>query len=137
LHPLKDMKLNEDRATKVVEMIKGGCPRLFAARAAGVVERTLHYWLRKGRDERKRRDDGDEPNADLDMFVRLVDDVELAEATCVSKAVGMVTAAAESGVWSAAAWWLERRWPEEFGANRAEIVRELRELRKALRDKGD
>jgi hypothetical protein len=34
--------------------------------------------------------------------------------------VGLILQAARSGTWSAAAWLLERRWPERWGRRRAE-----------------
>src|SRR5438045_3303255 len=43
------------------------------------------------------------------------DAVEKAEAEAKVRAVGQIIRAAHNGTWQAAAWWLERRYPREYG----------------------
>jgi hypothetical protein len=43
------------------------------------------------------------------------DAIEKAEAEAKIRAVGQIVRAAQGGTWQAAAWWLERRYPKQFG----------------------
>ena len=48
-------------------------------------------------------------------LVNLFFDMDVAESRRVSENVEMILTAAKSGTWQAAAWWLERTHPAEFG----------------------
>jgi hypothetical protein len=130
-------KLTPERVKRIVEMADSGVSRDKIAAGVMMSRSQLYLWLATGRKERKRREKGGEPDEGLDDLVDLVSLVEAAEARLMERCVRRIDAAAESGTWQAAAWLLERKWPDHFGANRAEIVRELRDLRKALMGKGD
>ncbi len=53
---------------------------------------------------------------------RLQEDVAQAEAQSIADHLAIVTTAARTGTWQAAAWTLERRWPGEFGRRESEPV---------------
>jgi hypothetical protein len=58
-----------------------------------------------------------------------------AEARAVVQRVRAIRSAGETGTWQAAAWWLERCFPEDFATNRAEVrqlLKEVRELKHRL-----
>ena len=78
-----------------------GTPEKFAAEAAGVPERTFHYWCQQGRD-------GIEP------YASFVTAVERARAI---GAKNLLTRVLKGEKGSAGAQWvLERRFPREFGS---------------------
>lgn len=79
----------------LLEMLGRGVPRRHAAAAAGLNHNTLYRQIKR------------DP-----AFAAAV---ELAEGNAVSAAIQTIRGAADSGQWAAAAWFLERRYPEEFG----------------------
>ena len=110
-------KLTPETQKVIVDSIAAGVPRATAAQRAGISDRCLYKWHAKGRK-------GGKGNEEL---VQLFQAIKKAEADAVARNVALVQKAAAKS-WQAAAWWLERRYPEEFGANR----RELAELRRRL-----
>ena len=117
-------KLTPETQKVLVEAIAAGVPRAVAAMRAGISERCLYQWLAKGRKGGKRNEG----------FVQLFQTLQKAEADAVVRNVALVQKAAAKA-WQASAWWLERRYPEEFGTNRhelAELRKQILELRKLL-----
>jgi len=86
----------------ILDAVRDGCTRHDAAAAASVSESTLYRWLRAGR------------KATRGMYAEFVTAVKKAEAEAVNRNVRIITKAAETA-WQAAAWWLERRRPRDFG----------------------
>ena len=82
-----------------------------AAQLAGIAERTLDDWIRKGRD-------GVEP------YASFYADFSAAKAQGEQSYVGVIGKAAASGNWNAAAWILERRHPKRWGPKVRMIVEE-------------
>jgi hypothetical protein len=68
---------------------------------AGIDETTFSRWMAAG-------EKGKQPFADFAKAVKK------AEEEAVRKHVAVITKAAEKN-WQAAAWWLERRYPADFG----------------------
>ena len=145
-------KLDAALTAKIVQLASASVPRKFIATACGVTERCLYKWLAKGRKGGRGSED----------CVHLIPALKRAEAEAVAVSVGRIRRAANGGavlertttttvgpdgkpvtkvtekiaqpVWTADAWLLERRYPEEFSANRAEL-RELQRAYKALEDR--
>jgi hypothetical protein len=91
-------KLTEPVADDLVVLLAAGVPIPVAARSVGVSRRTLDRWLRQ--DE-------------------LRDRVEQARATGPEhrghrRSAGRAARRAAQFDWKAAAWWLERRWPDRW-----------------------
>lgn len=80
----------------ILEALRDGMPRELTAHLVGVARSTLGEWLRSP---------------------RFADAVAQAEAEMVHDALEAIRRAAESGTWQAAAWLLERRYPQRFGLN--------------------
>lgn len=99
---MRKSKLTPKRRKLIVEAIKDGNTNETAARLAGISEATLYNWLAKGRDE----ENGD--------YRKLLEEVEAAEAEAMAFMVDKVKQAAYED-WRAAAWYLERRRPADFG----------------------
>lgn len=95
--------LNDETTKKLCDALRGGNYLETAAAYAGVPKTTLHDWLRKGRK-------GTEPYA---AFVAEVEEALGAAET--GFVVRVATAARDPRHWTAAAWWLERRFPDRWG----------------------
>ncbi len=135
------LKLTPKLIATIAKHVSKGSPRKYAALAAGVAEVTVKKWVARGRSEK------------TGIYVSLVAALKDAEGSFVASNVAVIKKAA-NGVketvvkesvdkdgnvrretttrkvfeWTAAAWLLERRVQEEFGASR----NELKELKKML-----
>jgi len=96
-------KLTPDVHTLVVQLLGAGNYIETAAAAAGVSSSTMRDWLRRG------------ARARSGIYRELHEAVNKATAEAEAKDVIRISKAASSGEWRAAAWKLERRYPERFG----------------------
>jgi hypothetical protein len=135
--------LTPEAQQKVCQALAAGATREHAAQFAGVGKTTLYAWLKRGRKAKSGR------------YREFLNAAEAAEAQCAMRNVALVqkaanerdevtvreTVRADGTVervtttrrvfdWGAAAWWLERRYPEDWSANRDRI----RELEQQLDD---
>jgi len=96
-------KLTPETQREFLSALRSGCTRKDAARYVGVHPDSIYLWLKRG----------SEPEAEdpYREFFRLVN---RAERSVKIRALGIIQQAQE-GDWKAAAWWLERKHPEEFG----------------------
>lgn len=102
--PVRVMKkFNAETASTIITFIRGGAFAETAAAAAGISKSTLYEWLRRGR----RRGRGP-------MF-QFAEETETAHAQSEVNAIGIIGKAAAAGAWQAAAWHLERKYPERWG----------------------
>lgn len=87
---------------KVLLLLQQGAFLQEAAAAAGIDRRTIYNWLHLGRRLRRGR---------VGRWAQAVDQtIALTEIRSLS----ILRAAAAAGVWQAAAWWLERRFPQRW-----------------------
>ncbi|HEY8768006.1 MAG TPA: hypothetical protein VIP09_12230 [Dehalococcoidia bacterium] len=108
-------KLTPDVQGRVLAAISAGNTRATAAAYARVGLSTLMAWLARGE------------KATRGQYREFLDAVKNAEAAAVVTSVALVRQAA-SEHWQAAAWWLERRYPDEWGRkDRVAIEHVLRE----------
>ena len=98
-------KYSADRHATIVEAIRVGNSKAVATRLAGVQDTTFHDWCKQGRDMPGR----------FPQYAKLVEDVEQALAEFEASRVALVKTAGDNGAWQAAAWWLERRKPDDWG----------------------
>lgn len=96
-------KLTPAVADRVVELVRGGNYVEVAAAAVGVARSTVFDWMRRG--ARGKR------GAYRDFSVA----IEKAQAEAEMGLLGLIDKAADKGVWTAAAWRLERMHPERWG----------------------
>lgn len=90
---------------RIIQAVADGLPFKIAAQVGGVSEDSLANW---------RRD-----------FSDFSDAIKKAEAECAQRAMKTITG--NDSAWQAKAWFLERRFPEEFGLPQA-IERALLKL---------
>lgn len=97
----------------IVMAVRVGTPLRAAAQQAGISERALFDWLAQGREAQgltaKQRT---QRQGELAEFAAAI---EKAQGTAIFMRVGRIQRAAREGAWQADAWWLERRYPKEFG----------------------
>lgn len=110
---------------RYLEGIRRGATYKDAAAYAGFHYATVNYWLNRLRKANPQidhttgqlvsyTDDGKQP--DIETLFRFFDDIEKAEAEAKLKRLARIEKAAEDPkYWTADAWWLERKYPDEFG----------------------
>lgn len=116
-------KISPKVITKICEARKSGASMEIAANSARIGRRTLYEWLERG----KKEPDG--------LYRQLLDEMELASGQGAAHLLDVIQSHAEgckpgcqiahehrSGVWTAAAWKLERMFPEAYGKKRVEMT---------------
>ena len=88
-------KYRPDTVAAIIAAVEGGATYRHAAASVGVSERTLHDWQVR--------------------HPQFSQALKTAEAMACMAAIGTIRRAAEAGTWQAAAWYLERRYPAEYG----------------------
>jgi len=118
--------LNAEIYQTLLDYIRMGTPITHAVSAAGISSKAFYNWMARGMSERERL--ATIPNAKENpreiIYVRFVHNVERTRAEAITKKIATVTKASIEGDWRAAAWWLERQVPNEFGKiDRLEVGR--------------
>ena len=88
-------KLSIHTRNSILNALRLGSTRAHAAAYAGISERALYTWLKRGAEEKR------------GLYVQFVQDVKKAEGQCTHSMLTVIQKAAESD-WKAAAWCLER-----------------------------
>jgi transposase len=96
-------KLTPEIMAKICDALRAGNYRETAAAFAGVRKSTFYEWLRRGARARK------------GIYRDLHDAVEKALADSEARDVMLIGKAAGEGDWQAAAWRLERKFPDRWG----------------------
>lgn len=102
---------------RIVLAIVGGNDNKVAAAHAGIGESTFYAWLDRGRKELARlaASSRAKPKASETPFVEFLEAIQKAQADAETRNVALIAKAAQDGTWTAAAWWLERKYPERWG----------------------
>lgn len=110
--PGQPTKLTRKRMALIAEFIIAGNDIKTAAIAAGVSRPVFYHWMKQGRIAKETKDEGEREK--LAIYAEFLDAME--QAIAASKVLFVQTIAKASGKsWTAAAWMLERRYPNEFG----------------------
>jgi transposase len=105
--------LSPELSDLICQSIIFGTPLMHALEDAGVSKQTYYNWLKRG----EAALEGD------DIYVDFLDAVKKAKSTFVVRAVKRLQKAARNPRnWTAMAWLLERRHPEDFGKKEVEIL---------------
>ena len=111
-------KLTPDTQARIVQALRLGATFELAAQYGGVSYDTFNNWRKRGEAEldrmaraRTRTDAG----PDELPFVQFFEATKAAEADAVVGWLAKIEKAASDGNWQAAAWKLERRYPQDYG----------------------
>jgi len=103
--------LNDDIQERIVKALHAGNYQETAARYGGIGESTFYKWMARGLEE---------PDSKYGKFREAV---ENAKAASEVNDVALITQASNNGTWQAAAWKLERKFPQKWGrVTRTEIT---------------
>jgi len=116
-------KFTAERRAGIYELLAMGSDYKTAARGNGISYRTFNNWRNVGLDEIERRENGEEPNPELDDFVDFVEKVWVAEAQIPQMAFRVIQNSLEkeleekngNPVWAFT--FLERRLNQDWGRN--------------------
>ena len=114
---MREKKRINDSGVKdrLVNAIQMGAPFKQACAYAGIHPESLRRWQRRAEDEVKRLEDPNEvPDEQESKYVDLYERLQTAEGNSVVGLLAQIEKAASEGTWQAAAWKLERRYPEDF-----------------------
>jgi hypothetical protein len=103
-------KLTPEARDRLCRAIRAGCSLKDAALCAGIDRATLQRWLARGRAEQ------------AGEYCDLCGAVTRARAECEVRCLALINRAARKD-WRAAAWLLERRYPQRFGRPEARPAR--------------
>lgn len=112
-----------ERHVSIVCDLEAGLTRECAAARAGITGSMMKKWMKLGREE-------------IEPFVKFHDDVRKAERTAEASNVIQIQLATKTD-WKAAAWWLERKFPEAWSSNSTEYreaMKLVKELSNRLRE---
>ena len=123
--------LNEDIISKVGEYKASGMSNTGVSDFLGISSRAYYNWINKG--------EADEENGEYTIYVQFIHTLKKANETFKQSRLQNIVKAADSDNWQAAAWILERKFPEEFGRDRVknEIDRDRLEMDKKRYEKTD
>ena len=108
-------KLTRESQQSMLSAIRNGAYIETATAHAGI-ERTTHYlWMRKGAYEARRRENAEKPRKLYADYLDYYDQVQKALADAELNDLAVITQSAIDGTWQAAAWKLERRYPDKYG----------------------
>jgi transposase len=96
-------KLTDDLQLRILTALRIGSTHAQAALVAGVSESTFHRWMHDGEHAARGR------------FREFWEAVKRAEAEAAVRWLAIIDKSANEGAWQAAAWKLERRFPNEWG----------------------
>jgi hypothetical protein len=126
-------KLLLDKACEqsIIEAIQLGGHLDDAAQRGGINRRTLYRWLEKGKQYQADLEKGSEPNKDDLPYYNLMRNVEDTSASVRLRMVGRILVAADDD-WKAAAWYLERSQPEQWGRRNQPIEAVVAEQQQSI-----
>lgn len=100
------VRLNEIMIKKICDLIKAGNFEYIAATLSGISDSTLRLWKNTGAEQIN--------EGKNTIYTRLYEGMMEANAYAMAYHVQNVREAGKKS-WQASAWWLERKYPDEFG----------------------
>ncbi|MBN2167605.1 MAG: hypothetical protein JW738_00045 [Actinobacteria bacterium] len=95
-------KLTKELQERICQLISAGNYIKTACQASGISEQTYINWKKWG----EKRSAG--------IYFEFFEAVKKAEATAIARNIAVIQTASRDS-WQAAAWWLERKYPKEWG----------------------
>ena len=103
-------KLTPEVQLRITQAIAMGATYRLAAAYGGISVDAFTSWMKKGESGRD------------EAYAAFYDAVRQAEGVAAVGWLAKIEQAANTGVWQAAAWKLERRYPQEYGRQSLELV---------------
>lgn len=100
-HMGRPTKLTSELQAEIVRVLRGGAYVEDACGYVGIHKGTFYDWMERG-------------HAGEELYADFTDAVEKARSEAVIRNVAIVQKAADDS-WQAAAWWLERTRPDQYG----------------------
>ena len=116
-------KFTEETKNKLLVALRKGAPYTHACSYAKISFEIFSQW-------RSRAKDGESP------FVEFFEDIKEAEAQTSLIWLDKIDKAMQDGAWQAAAWKLERRYPETYSTN-APLIKEARKLAELIKEQSN
>lgn len=104
-------KLTKETQERILQAVQAGNYLETAAQFAGIDGSTMRRWLQKGEGEGA-------PEPYRTFYTAL----KSARASAEVRSVALIQTAASNGTWQAAAWYLERSYPDRWGRTRVEVT---------------
>lgn len=113
-------KLTPDTVAKLATAIQAGATYVLACKYAGISYETFALWQRKAHEELERRQnprvkEGTPEWVEGEGFIQFLQSIQKAEGNAAIGWLAKIEQAASNGHWQAAAWKLERRYPNDYG----------------------
>ena len=120
-------RLKPEIAQKIINALRGGSTKLAAIGSVGVPESTFYGWLERGERARSgrflefsesvKKAEADAAIRNATLVQKAAMGVDVLEKTTRTMPNGsiVVTEKKSQPQWQAAAWWLERKFPDEWG----------------------
>lgn len=105
-------KLNEQLIQEFATRIKLGLSYNMTCNHLGISYETFRRWRKEGEELIAKPQRKSKKN---DLLINFVTEIDKANAENVMRRLGRIDKASVEGKWQADAWFLERRFPEEFG----------------------
>ena len=102
-------KLTKEVKDKLIYAILIGASYEMASNYAGITYNTFRNWIKRGEEAK-----GGE-------YFKFLEEIKNAQARGAVKLLGNLEEAIQNGTWQAAAWKLERRFPEIYGRTKVDI----------------
>lgn len=103
-------KLNPETQAKLVQAIQMGATYELAAQYAGITYNSFNNWMKEGE------------SAKSGIYLELFQAVKEAEGRAAVGWLVKIEKAASDGSWQAAAWKLERRYPQTYGKTAMDVT---------------
>lgn len=103
----KKSKLTHELIEKAVKIIERGNYDKVAIDALGIDKVTWYEWMRQG--------EIDANKGINSLKAYFFNSIKKAEATAIDRNLSIIQKAAMEGNWQASAWYLERKYPEQWG----------------------
>jgi transposase-like protein len=104
-------KLTPEVQDRIIQAVTAGNYLETAAQYAGIDGSTLRRWVAKG-----------ESDTSAEPYRSFCTALKSARAAAEVRSVALIQQAATGGTWQAAAWYLERSYPDRWGRTRVEVT---------------
>lgn len=111
----KPKTIDDPKVKLLLQALQAGNYVETACAYAGLAVSTVYLWLDRGNREKQRIAQGEKPDPKEATYLEISEAIEKARANAVVANVAVIQQAARAGTWQAAAWWLERSMPQQFG----------------------